>query len=110
MKIGVGLLLAAVSLAPLSTLAADEPAFTLTLKDHRFQPTELDVPAGQRIKLSIENQDAQTEEFESHDMHVEKLVKGGKSITVFVGPLKPGNYKFFGERNEATAQGVLTAK
>jgi plastocyanin len=100
----------ALALLPTLAMATDEPVFKLTIKDHRFDPAELSVPAGERVKLVIENQDAKTEEFESRDMHVEKLVKGGKSITVFVGPLKPGSYHFFGERHEDTALGTLTAK
>jgi plastocyanin len=89
---------------------AQEPSFSLAIKDHRFAPAELTVPSGQRIKLVVENQDPVAEEFESHDLHVEKVVGGGKSITVLVGPLKPGSYSFVGERHEDTAKGTLVAQ
>ena len=88
--------------------AAAEP-HTLTIKDHRFTPETLTVPSGQKIKIEIVNQDATPEEFESHDLKVEKIVTPGGKITVTVGPLKPGSYKFFGEYHEDTAKGTLVA-
>jgi len=68
------------------------------------------VPAGKRIKLVIDNQDATPEEFESKTLRVEKIVPGNSKGTVTVGPLKPGSYSFFGEFHEATAQGKLHAE
>lgn len=90
--------------------AAADPEFTLVLKDHKFTPAELAVPAGQKIKLVVENQDTTPEEFESYDLNREKIVPPGGKISVMVGPLKPGTYKFFGEFNQKTAQGTLVAK
>src|SRR5947208_1999206 len=93
-----------------SAAGADEPAFKLTIRDHRFQPAELVVPAGQKIKLEVENQDATPEEFESYELNREKVVPAKATVAVFVGPLKPGRYPFFGDFNKATATGVLIAK
>jgi plastocyanin len=101
--------LAFCTLGPRSSHAAD-PEFTLVIKDHRFTPAELAVPAGQKVRLTIENQDATPEEFESYDLNREKVVPGNGRIVVFVGPLKPGKYEFFGEFNQATARGWLIAK
>jgi hypothetical protein len=102
-------LLAAFLCLPAIALAAD-PEFTLTLKDHRFQPVELKVPAGKKVKLVIDNQDPTPEEFESKELGREKVVQGRSKATIFVGPLKPGRYPFFGEYNEKTARGVLIAE
>jgi len=88
-------------------LSAAEQEFAITIKDHRFEPAEVHVPANQKVKLIINNQDATPEEFESHDLNREKIVTGGGKITVFIGPLKPGRYPFFGEFNMDTAQGVV---
>jgi plastocyanin len=89
---------------------AAEPEFTLVIKNHRFEPAELKVPAGQRVKLVVDNQDSTPEEFESHSINREKVIPGGKKASIFVGPLKPGRYTFFGEYNEKTAQGVVIAE
>ena len=50
------------------------------------------------------------DEFESTDLNREILVLPGQTITVFLGPLDPGTYKFFGDFHQDTAQGVLVAK
>ncbi|MDH3197586.1 MAG: cupredoxin domain-containing protein [Candidatus Krumholzibacteria bacterium] len=84
--------------------------YVIQIRDHRFHPERLLVPAGRKIKLRVENLDATPEEFESYDFNREKIVKGGGKITVYVGPLKPGEYTFFGEFHPETAQGVLVAK
>ena len=82
----------------------------LVIENHRYSPSELLVPAGKKIKLRIENRDASPEEFESHDLNREKLIAGKSSITIYIGPLKPGRYAFIGEFNEKTAQGVVIAE
>ena len=82
----------------------------LVIENHRYIPSELLVPAGKKIKLRIENRDASPEEFESHDLNREKLIAGKSSITIYIGPLKPGRYAFIGEFNEKTAQGVVIAE
>lgn len=103
--VGVGLSL----LFPLGTLASDAD-YTLVIKDHRFQPAELIVPTGKKIKLTIENRDGTPEEFESHALNREKVIAGKSTATVFIGPLKPGRYPFVGEFNEKTALGVIVAQ
>lgn len=92
------------------TLRAAEPEFRLVLKDHKFSPTEVTVPAGQKVRLVIENQDATPEEFESYSLNREKIVPAGGKITVYVGPLKPGRYEFFGEFNAKTARGWVVVQ
>lgn len=89
---------------------AASPEFSLVIKDHKFTPTELEVPAGQKIRLVVENHDPTPEEFESYELNREKIVAGNGKIVLFVGPLKPGRYEFFGEFNMATARGWLVAR
>jgi len=89
---------------------AEDPQFNLVIKDHRFTPAELQVPAGAKIKLLIKNEDSTPEEFESHELHREKVVPPGQQITVIVGPLDAGTYAFFGDFHKDTARGKLVAK
>ena len=86
---------------------AAKPTFTITIKDHQFSPKELIIPANEKIKLIVENLDPTAEEFESYDLNREKIVTGNSKITLFIGPLKPGEYKYFGEFHEDTAQGII---
>lgn len=104
----IAALFAALALA-IAPARADEE-FTLAIKDHRFQPTELEVPAGKKIILIVKNLDPTPEEFESLDMRREKVVGGGQEITVYIGPLRPGRYEFFGDFNPDTARGHIIAK
>ena len=92
---------------PIYAFAAEPIA--LTIKDHRFAPSEVTVPAGERFRIDVENQDSTPAEFESSDLRVEKIVVPGGKITVMAGPLKPGAYKFFDDYHPDTANGTITA-
>jgi plastocyanin len=101
------LLLASASLA---SFAAGVPELSVVIEGHKFVPDRLEVPAGKKVKLTVENRDAAAEEFESESLRIEKVIPGkGKGI-VWVGPLKAGEYRFIGEYNEKTAHGVVVAK
>jgi plastocyanin len=82
----------------------------LSIKDHKFDPAELRVPANTKIKLLVQNMDATPEEFESADLNREKVVTGNNTITVMLGPLDAGKYHFFGDFHQETAQGDLVVK
>jgi hypothetical protein len=84
--------------------------FTLTIKDHKFTPTEIKVSAGKRHTITVINEDATPEEFESHELKVEKVVLGKSKGVVRIGPLKAGKYPFVGEYHEDTAKGVIVAE
>lgn len=103
-------LVACLAAACSSAWAADVHEATLVIQDHRFVPAELEVPAGHKIKLTVVNNDATAEEFESYELNREKIVAGKGRIVVFVGPLKPGRYPYFGEFHMATAKGTLIAE
>lgn len=107
--------LPALFLVPLLAVAPIAPAappleVRLIIRSHLFVPAEITVPSGVKIKLLIQNEDATPEEFESHELNREKIVPAKGTAVVFVGPLKPGRYPFFGEFNAATARGTLVAE
>ena len=92
-----------------SAMAQDAP-YTLVIKDHKFQPTEIEIPAGKKVELIVKNEDSTPEEFESTELRREKVVPGGQQATVYIGPLKPGRYEFFGDFNPKTARGHIVVK
>ena len=108
-KIQGAVLVSSLLLIDAAPLRADVPTFTLTIKDHRFQPAELSVPANEKLKLVIQNEDPTPEEFESYDLNREKIVTSKGSISVFIGPLKPGSYQYFGDFNPDVAKGTIIA-
>jgi plastocyanin len=89
--------------------AGEPPAVTLILKNHRFVPATFTVPAGQKVRVTLVNQDMATEEFDSHDLRLEEVVTPMGRISFDVGPLQPGQYNFMGEFHAETAQGKVTA-
>jgi plastocyanin len=91
-----------------ATARADD--LTLTIKDHHFTPAELKVKANTRVKITVVNNDATPEEFESKALRVEKVIPGKSKGVVRIGPLKPGRYSFVGEYHEDTAKGVVIAE
>ena len=99
--------IAVVSAAAVAARAGD---YVVTIKDHRFTPAEIKVPANQRVIITVVNEDATAEEFDSGALKVEKVVAGKSKGTVRIGPLKPGRYPFIGEYNEATAKGTVIAE
>jgi hypothetical protein len=90
---------------------ADDPAnINVTLKDHRFTPSEIHVPAGKRTVLIVKNEDPGPEEFDSTALKVEKVIVGGTYATIWLRPLGPGQYSFMGEFHPDTAQGVVISE
>lgn len=89
---------------------AAAPVFEMEIRDHLFDPAELTVPAGKKIKLVVYNRDSTPEEFESYELNREKVIMGTSKAVIFIGQLKPGEYPFFGEFNPKTAQGKVIAK
>lgn len=90
--------------------AAEVAEVSVVIRNHRFEPAEIKVPAGRKVKLVLSNQDGTPEEFESHELKREKVIPAGARATVFIGPLEKGRYPFFGEFNQATAQGVVVVE
>ena len=97
-------------LASFAATAAELPQYTLVIRNHTFQPAQLKVPAGSKFKLFVENRDATPEEFESTEFNREKIVPANHAITVYVGPLSAGRYRFFGDFHQDTAQGALVVE
>jgi plastocyanin len=107
-RIAILFVFAAALALPPATSRADD--ITTTIKNHVFSPSEIKVPANQRVTITVINDDATPEEFESHPMKVEKIIPGKSNGLVRIGPLKPGRYSFVGEYHESTAKGVVIAE
>jgi plastocyanin len=111
----VGSALAMVSL--LACLATVAPAWAqenveivITVKNHKFDPAELEAPAGKAIALRVKNLDPTPMEFESKTLKVEKVLSGNGEAVLNIRPQKAGRYEFFDEFHEKTTRGVLIVK
>lgn len=77
-------------------------SYQITIAKGHFQPDSLKIPAGKQVKIMVRNSTALPAEFESYDITVEKVIPGGTTLPIYLGPLKPGTYGFFND----FAQGV----
>jgi hypothetical protein len=102
----VGLALIAGQTSP--AFALDE--YHLTIKDHKFTPAQITIPANTKVRLIVKNLDPTPEEFESQKLHREKVIQGKGQAVIFIGPLDPGSYPFVGEFHEDTAKGQINVK
>ena len=82
----------------------------IEIKNHFFVPDRIEIPAETKVKLIVYNRDTSSEEFESYELNREKIIMGGRKANIFIGPLAPGEYPFFGEFNQKTAQGWIIVK
>ncbi|MEI8395089.1 MAG: cupredoxin domain-containing protein [Rhodospirillaceae bacterium] len=98
------------SLSAVVPALAGEDEQVLVLRNHRFEPDELTVPAGRRFTLVVRNLDSTGDEFESHDLKLEKRIGANAEIRLKLGPLQPGSYGFVGEQHEDTAKGTISVK
>ena len=92
-----------------SGAAADPPTASLTIRNRAFEPSEISVPAGQKVELHVRNADTAAAEFESTELHREKVVPPGEEVVVYVGPLRAGSYEFFNDFNP-NARGHIVAR
>lgn len=71
--------------------------YNVTIKDGVFEPQSIEVPAGQRFKISVKNIGSGPAEFENLSMRVEKVLGAGVESFVVIHPLKAGSYHFIDE-------------
>lgn len=90
--------------------ASEDISIDVVIKDHKFVPSEIKIPASKPVKLTVKNLDASAEEFESHELGFEKVIPGNSTAVIRLKPVAAGNYLFFGEYHEATANGHILAE
>lgn len=105
----VGVIIFAGCFMSLASASAGE-VYTLTIKDHHFDPAQLTIKAETPATLIIKNLDASPEEFESKSLRIEKIIPANSEVSFALRALKAGRYKFVGEFHEDLAKGELIAE
>lgn len=93
-----------------AAVSATDSAPLLTIRDHRFTPRR---SAFRRASGSVSPSTTRTRQPRIRGCGLnreKKYIPGRSKGVVFIGPLKPGRYPFFGEFNQKTAQGVIIAE
>ena len=89
--------------------AQQSASVAISVKDHRFQPSQISAPANRPISIRVKNLDAAPMEFESVSLRVEKVLAPGSEGVVNVRALAPGRYEFFDDFHQET-RGVLVVE
>jgi plastocyanin len=89
-----------------SARADDTVTLSITIKNQQFDPAELHAPPGKTIAIHVKNLNPIVSEFESSDLHFEKIVPAGAESVVYVRPQQPGRYNFYDDFHHET-QGFL---
>jgi len=104
----------AITLLATAILFASEHASTqqsasvaISVKDHRFQPSQISAPANRPISIKVKNLDAAPMEFESVSLRVEKVIAAGSEGVVNVRALAPGRYEFFDDFHQETRSTLI---
>ena len=105
-----GAALAAALLCGRQAAADEPPTFDVSIRDGRFEPTRLVVPAGTRIRLVLRNEGSGPSEFESAALHVEKVLAAGSRSMLVIQKLQPGTHRFRDEFHPDAGEFVLVAK
>jgi plastocyanin len=93
-----------------AALAQQAVDITISVKNNKFDPAEIEVPAGTPVRLKVKNLDPKPMEFESKELRVEKIITGNSEATFNIRGQKPGRYEFFDEFHEETTRGTLVVK
>jgi cupredoxin-like protein len=102
--------LAALVLHAGTTLASGDEPFAIHARGGRFEPAELVVPAGTAFKVLVTNEEKAPIEWESFELHRERVIQPGDTITVYIPALSAGSYKFFDDFHRDTPEGQIVAK
>ncbi len=92
------------------SFASDGDASQIHFRNGRFEPAQLVVPANTPFRVQVTNSDTAAIEFESFELHRERVVRPGQTISVLMAPVAPGTYKFFDDFHHGTAEGAIVAK
>lgn len=84
--------------------------YVIRLKNQQFTPSDLVIPAGEKVSITVKNDGTRMAEFESHELKREKVIGAGKQAVIAVGPLKAGTYPYFDEFSGGKAKGTITVK
>jgi heme/copper-type cytochrome/quinol oxidase subunit 2 len=106
---------AIVSLAILTLFAAPSARAADDSSQLRFhagavEPANLALPANTPVKLQVTNTTDAAVEFESFELHRERVVQPGQTITVYLPALPPGTYPFFDDFSHGAVKGEIVSR
>jgi heme/copper-type cytochrome/quinol oxidase subunit 2 len=74
------------------------------------EPASLTLPANKQVKLRVTNAGDAAVEFESFELHRERVVQPGQTITVYIPALPPGTYPFVDDFSHGAVKGEIVSR
>jgi hypothetical protein len=99
--------------APAALWAEDAPTFSIEFHDGKIAPLRLEVPANKRFRIELHNTGVTAAEFESTDLHLEKVLAPNNPNpppVLVIHSLDPGQYVFFDDLHPDAPKILLVAK
>jgi heme/copper-type cytochrome/quinol oxidase subunit 2 len=107
-------LIALASLAVLAMFAppsrAGDSSSQLRFAHGTVEPASLTIPANAPAQLQVTNAGDAAVEFESFELHRERVVQPGQTITVYIPALAPGTYPFFDDFSHGATTGEIVSR
>ena len=100
--------LLAMLVAPAARAADDSSQ--LRFHSGAVEPASLALPANTPTKLQVTNSGDAAVEFESFELHRERVVQPGQTITVYIPALPPGTYPFFDDFSHGAVKGEIVSR
>jgi len=108
---------ALVALASIALLArfapparAADSSSQLRFAHGTVEPASLTIPANAPMQLQVTNAGDAAVEFESFELHRERVVQPGQTITVYIPALAPGTYPFFDDFSHGATTGEIVSR
>lgn len=110
--VAIGLLLCLVGAVagPGPARAADPLTFQVEIKDGTITPGRIEVPADTPFRLEIYNAGARVAEFESNELHREKVMTPKSRTSLVFRKLSAGEYVFFDDFDPDGGKMLLVVK
>ena len=89
---------------------AEDESSQLRFTRGSVEPVRLTVPANTPVKIQVSNAGDAAVEFESFELHRERVVQPGQTITVLIPRLAPGTYQFIDDFSHGATTGEIVAR
>jgi hypothetical protein len=102
--------LASVAVFAVASARAADDASQLRFRGRTVEPASLTLPANTPVRLRVTNAGDAAVEFESFELHRERVVQPGQTITVYIPPLPPGTYPFVDDFSHGAVKGEIVSR
>jgi len=99
------------ALLPAASVRADDmTSFKVQMKDGAISPDRIEIESGKPFRIDVTNAGTGPAEFESSELHKEKVLMGGGTGSLIFRSLSAGTYVFFDDFHPDGSKLTLVVK